>query len=350
MRSSAARAPRARLEASAAAEARDAFALDVRTGLARRQKTVPCKYLYDELGSALFEAITLLPEYGVTRAEEALLRAEALDIVQALVPGVMVAELGSGGGKKTSTILEAILSYQAEVAYHPIDISAGALETCRLRIGAMPGVRLGGIEALYLDGLGRLAAERDEWPPLLVLFLGSNIGNFDFSEARDFLSSVRGKLRPGDALLVGADLRKPEAQLQAAYDDETGVTAAFNLNLLGRINRELGGRFDLSTFAHEARWCERESRVEMHLRSTLDQVVAIEQCGVEVAFRAGETIWTESSYKLDPPQLDALAVSTGFTVAGRWRSSGWAFMETLWVVPQQAASAADSRSRPIEKS
>jgi dimethylhistidine N-methyltransferase len=333
MESSDARAVLAGSDETSAMDAREAFARDVRAGLGAAQKSIPCKYLYDELGSALFEAITLLPEYGVTRAEESLLREVAGDIARALVPGVMVAELGSGGGKKTSAILDAILAFQAEVAYHPIDISAAALETCRLRIGATPGVRVRGVEGVYLDGLRQLAAERAPWPPMLVLFLGSNIGNFDRAEACAFLTSVRGCLRPGDALLVGADLRKPTGQLLAAYDDRAGVTAAFNVNLLGRINRELGGDFDLRSFRHEARWSERESRVEMHLRSLAEQAVTVERCGMRVSFRAGETIWTESSYKFDPVELESLAAAAGFEVAARWTSPGWAFAESLWVVP-----------------
>lgn len=308
------------------------FAADVRDGLSRAQKTIPCKYLYDELGSALFEAITVLPEYPVTRTEEALLNANARHVAEALVPGVSVVELGSGGGKKTGAILEAILAFQAEVAYRPIDISPAALEACRLRLGAMPGVQVRGVEGLYLDGLRRLAVERDPWPPMLVLFLGSNIGNFDVREATAFLRGVRGCLRAGDSLLVGADLRKPVQRLLAAYDDGAGVTSAFNLNLLGRINRELGGRFDLRSFRHEARWCESESRVEMHLVSLVEQVVRVAACDMDVAFAAGESIWTESSYKFDPPQLDHLAAACGFTPVARWTSAEWPFAECLWVV------------------
>lgn len=318
--------------ADLASAAPEGFVQDVRLGLSHPQKTIPCKYLYDELGSALFDAITLLPEYPVTRTEEKLLRDQAGAIAASLVPGVMVAELGSGSGKKTSAILEAILRFQAEVAYHPIDISRAALDTCRLRLGAIPGVNVRGVEGLYLEGLRAIDAVRDPWPPMLVLFLGSNIGNFDASEARAFLRALRECLRPGDALLVGADLRKPARQLLAAYDDEAGVTAAFNLNLLGRINRELGGRFNLRSFRHEARWCDRESRVEMHLVSLADQVVRIAGCGIDVPFTAGETIWTESSYKFDAGQLDALAAEAGFQPMARWTSEGWAFAESLWGV------------------
>jgi dimethylhistidine N-methyltransferase len=334
-------APNTRLKSDATTVATDTavpggpagqFAADVRHGLSRAQKTIPCKYLYDELGSALFEAITVLPEYPVTRAEETLLNANARNVAEALVPGVIVAELGSGGGKKTGAILDAILGFQADVAYHPIDISPAALDACRLRLGAMPGVSVRGVEGLYLDGLRRLAADRDPWPPMLVLFLGSNIGNFDAREALAFLRGVRDCLRPGDSLLVGADLRKPVERLLAAYDDEAGVTSAFNLNLLGRVNRELGGNFDLRSFRHEARWCESESRVEMHLVSLVDQVVRIAACDMDVEFAAGESIWTESSYKFDPAQLDDLAAACGFGPVARWTSEAWPFAECLWVV------------------
>ncbi len=308
------------------------FADEVAAGLSRPQKTLPCKYLYDEVGSALFEAITLLPEYGVTRAEERLLQQQATGIAEALVPGVVVAELGSGSGRKTKAVLDALLSYQSEITYHPIDISRAALETCGLRIGATPRVHVRGVEGQYLDGLRQLGVAREAWPPMLVLFLGSNIGNFDRAEAHRFLSDVRACLRPGDALLVGADLRKSVDQLQAAYDDPAGVTAAFNLNLLARVNRELGADFDVRAFRHEARWCETESRVEMHLRSLTNQVVDIRRAGCRAGFRAGETIWTESSYKFRVEDLDALAAGAGFSVVGRWTSEGWAFAESLWVI------------------
>jgi L-histidine N-alpha-methyltransferase len=309
------------------------FAEDVRAGLTARQKTLPCKYLYDALGSALFDAITLLPEYPVTRAEEAVLTAHAGNIARALVPGVMVAELGSGDGRKTRMLLQAILRYQADLAYYPIDISRAALERCRVTLETLPGVHVRVSEGLYLDGLARLEASRDPWPPLLVLFLGSNIGNFDSTEAAIFLGHVRASLRTGDALLVGADLRKPVERLIAAYDDPAGVTAAFNLNLLGRINRELGGHFDLRTFRHEARWCEAASRMEMHLVSLTDQVVSIDACGQDIEFRAGESIWTESSYKFDPQQLEALLWSADFTPIAAWTDKENSFAELLCLVP-----------------
>jgi len=317
---------------AAASPATSRFALDVGRGLAASPRRLPCQYLYDDLGSALFEAITLLPEYGVTRAEEALLRACAPAIAQRLVPGVTVAELGSGGGRKTASVLEAILAYQAEVAYRPIDISAAALTTCAQRMHQLPGVRVRGIEGLYLDGLRRIAEERADWPPLLILFLGSNLGNFDTLEAVRFLAGVRECMRPGDALLVGTDLRKPASRLLAAYDDPAGVTAAFNLNLLGRINRELGGTFDLRSFRHQARWCEAASRVEMHLVSTAAQEVTIAACRLAVPFSVGETIWTESSYKYDESSLHALADASGFVAAGRWIEHDWGFAESLWRV------------------
>ena len=308
------------------------FAAEVSAGLSRCPKTLPCRYLYDDLGSALFEAITHLPQYGLTRAEESLLAVTADRIAEALVPGVLVAELGSGSGRKTALILDAILGLQREVTYCPIDISAGALETCRRRLGLMPGVEVRAVEGEFLDGLGRLNQDRRPWPPMLVLFLGSNIGNFDRGQALAFLGGVRRHLRPGDALLVGADLRKPVPQLLAAYDDPIGVTAAFNLNLLLRINRQLGGTFDPRLFRHEARWSAEHSRVEMHLRSVEDQVVTIGWPAASVRFRAGETIWTESSYKFAPHDLDDLARRAGFSPAARWQSDGWAFAESLWMV------------------
>lgn len=308
------------------------FAEDVLAGLSQHPKTLPCKYLYDDLGSALFEAITHLPEYGLTRAEESLLAANAERIATILVPGVLVTELGSGGGRKTAIVLEAILRFQRDVTYCPIDISPGALEACRRRLASEPGVEVRTIEAEFLDGLAELDRNRQPWPPMLVLFLGSNIGNFDRGQALAFLSRVRRHMRPGDSLLLGADLQKAAEQLIAAYDDPLGVTAAFNLNLLARINRELGGTFDARRFRHEARWSAEHSRVEMHLRSMEEQVVTIGRAAATVRFCAGETIWTESSYKFTPRDLDELAVASSFLPIMSWQSEGWAFAESLWIV------------------
>ena len=226
-----------------AQHSRPDLAGDVRAGLLRPgQKELPSKYLYDEVGSALFEVISVLPEYGLTRADERLLRRHASDIVARLKPHVLVAELGSGSGKKTRWLLEALTRRQ-RTTYCPIELSPTALARCETELGQIEYVSIVGFERPYLDGLLAAASRRQKDDHLLVLFLGSTIGNFDRDAAERFLAEVRRILYPGDALLLGTDLEKPLPQLLAAYDDPLGVTAAFNLNLLARINRELGRRF-----------------------------------------------------------------------------------------------------------
>ncbi len=307
------------------------LAQDVERGLScKGQKFLPSQYLYDELGSILFDAITALPEYGLTRADSRLLRTHAAEIV-AKIPGpqLNIAELGSGTGAKTSYILRAAAQVTSEVIYQPIDISETAVQQCAKAMDAIEGVTVQPQTATYLDGLQKVTSHRDPRRPLLVLFLGSTIGNFDFAAARAFLLSVRALLQPGDGLLLGTDLIKPLPQMLAAYDDPTGVTAAFNLNLLGRINRELDANFNLRHFSHEARFNEEESRIEMHLRSKSAQTVAVAALDRHFLFRAGETIWTEGSYKFRRTEIDAMAKASGFAVSGQWVDQEWPFAETL---------------------
>src|ERR1700716_3692114 len=249
------------------------FSADVRESLTKAgQRELPSKYLYDEVGSALFEAICVLPEYGLTRADARLLEKHAAEIVERLPFPIEVAELGSGSGKKTRWILEA-LSRRQRTYYYPIEISPSALAACEKELGQIDLVSMVGYEQPYLEGLRAVAQGRDEGEHLLVLFLGSTIGNFDRAAGDDFLQEVREILQPGDALLLGTDLEKDIATQLLAYNDPAGVTAAFNLNLLARINRELGADFDLSRFRHEAVWNSTERRIEMHLRSTRRQPV-----------------------------------------------------------------------------
>ena len=308
------------------------LAADVRDGLTRTQKTLPAKYLYDPLGMALFEAITELPEYGLTRAEERILDRHAEEIVARVPADIVVAELGAGSGRKTVRLLDAVLARQEAVTYVPIDLSETAQELCARVIGTRAGVRFQPFIGSYLDGLAHLSATRPHGTPLLLLFLGSSIGNFDEREQGQFLASVRAKLRPGDSFLLGADLQKPVDRLIAAYDDPLGVTAAFNLNVIARINRELGGDFDISGFRHEARWSERHKRVEMHLRSLRPQIVNIPGAGCRIALREGETIWTESSYKFAAADLEGLAAAAGFTEVRQWIDETWPFADVLWRV------------------
>ena len=307
------------------------FASEVRAGLARHgQKELPSKYLYDDVGSALFEVISHLPEYGLTRADERLLRRNAYEIVERVPKPVAVVELGSGSGKKTRWILEA-LSRRQRTSYYPVEISPSALAMCKRELRDIDSISIVGYEREYLDGLREIAADRREGQHILVLFLGSTIGNFDRPAGVKFLSEVREILEAGDSLLLGTDLEKPAAQLVAAYDDELGVTAAFNLNLLARINRELDANFDLSQFAHVAR-INREARsVEMHLRSMRRQSVTIPAADVRVEFREGETIWTESSHKYSTQEIGDMAKDAGFGCAARWIDEEWPFAENLLV-------------------
>src|SRR5580692_7132242 len=246
------------------------FASDVRSGLAKPQKELHSKYLYDELGSSLFEAITHLPEYGLTRADERLLRRHAGDIASLLPSPLAVIELGSGVGQKTRHLLQAM---GGGVRYYPIDVSADALARCERDLADLAEVRP--LVQSYLDGMARATAERQPGESFLVMFLGSTLGNFERKCAITFLRDLHRALLPGDMLLVGADLVKETSRMVVAYDDPTGVTGAFNLNLLGRINRELGGDFHLRRFEHQALWNEEHRRIEMHLRSRVDQTVFI---------------------------------------------------------------------------
>jgi L-histidine N-alpha-methyltransferase len=303
----------------------------VREGLTKPgQKELPSKYLYDEVGSALFEAICVLPEYGLTRADARLLERYAKEIVDRLPSPVHVAELGSGSGKKTRWILEA-LSRRQRTYYYPIEISPSALAACEKELGQIDLVSIVGYEKPYLEGLRAVAQRRDHGEHLLVLFLGSTIGNFDREAGEGFLREVRESLQEGDALLLGTDLEKRVEDQLLAYDDPAGVTSAFNLNLLARINRELGANFDLSRFRHEARWNAAERRIEMHLRSGRRQCVTISAAGLRVMLNEGETIWTESSHKYRLENVVAMAERTGFRCEGQWIDEEWPFAQNLLV-------------------
>jgi L-histidine N-alpha-methyltransferase len=310
----------------------DAFATDVYAGLTRSpQKVLPSKYLYDPLGSALFEVITHLPEYGLTRADDRLIRAHAQDILMRLGPVGTVAELGSGSGHKTRWLLEACARRQP-CTYCPIEISPTALLHCERALSDINGVRVTGIEREYLPGLQHVATLRQgKASSLLVLFLGSTIGNFAQGDAQAFLADVRALLRPGDAMLLGTDLVKPRQQLLEAYDDALGITSAFNLNLLVRINRELGANFDVRQFRHLARFNNDTSAIEMHIQSRLTQTVHIPGAGTSILFEAGETIWTEISRKYQSAEVLEMAAGAGFTCGGQWIDQAWPFAETLLI-------------------
>lgn len=307
----------------------NAFAADVRTGLTARRKTLPPKYFYDELGSQLFEAICALPEYYLTRCETEILRQHAPAIAALLPRPTSIVELGSGSSIKTRFLLQALLARQETLLYQPIDISESMLsQSTRQLLLDYPRLRIQGQVGDYTTGLGRVEREQDG--ALLVLFLGSNIGNYDPREAQQLLSNVRQSLRPGDLLLLGADLKKAPALLEAAYDDALGVTAAFNRNLLVRINRELAADFDLKKFAHRAHYNVEEGRVEMHLVSQEAQEVHLGNLNLSVQFQSGETIHTENSWKFDLEQLRTLAAQSGFTVMQTWLDQAGFFSCNLW--------------------
>jgi dimethylhistidine N-methyltransferase len=306
-----------------------AFATDLRNGLTKSgQKELPSKYLYDEIGSKLFEVISLLPEYGLTRADERLLSCHAREIVDRLPEDTVVAELGSGSGIKTRRILEAFCS-RRPTSYFPIEISPAALAMCSRELADIDSISIVGFEREYLDGLLEVAARRAAGQRILVLFLGSTIGNFDHPADVTFLQEIRRILQTGDALLLGTDLQKPMDQLISAYDDSLGVTAAFNLNLLVRINRELDADFALDRFEHLARFNVDTRSVEMHLRSLCDQHITVAKSGFSFAIRKAETIWTETSHKYSLPEVEALAQKTGFRRAAQWVDAEWPFAETL---------------------
>ncbi|MFZ0880697.1 MAG: L-histidine N(alpha)-methyltransferase [Candidatus Acidiferrales bacterium] len=307
------------------------FAAEVCAGLSKPlQKELPSKYLYDEIGSALFEVICLLPEYGLSRAGARLLRHHSADIIERLPLPVTVAELGSGSGSKTRWILEALAARQP-VKYFPIDISRTALSRCWQELGHLDSVSVVGFERAYLDGLLEVAARRESGERLLVLFLGSTIGNFDRPAGEMFLRQVRRILLPGDALLLATDLEKSVPQLIAAYDDAAQVTAAFNLNILGHINRSLSADFNLAKFEHAVRYNAEERRIEMHLRSRVAQSVTIASAGFSCDLRAGETIWTESSHKYNCQEVTTMGERTGYRCEAQWVDADWPFAQSLFI-------------------
>jgi dimethylhistidine N-methyltransferase len=309
---------------------RSQFAADVCEYLQRTPRQLPSRFFYDDLGSALFEAICRLPWYYIARSESALLARHARDIVRPLSKPISVAELGCGSGEK----LAILVSNAAErfSLIQLIDFSAAALDMARYRLEAL-GIRSAlAHRATYEEGLERMARHRPADASLLVLFLGSNIGNFDPPYARDLLGRIRRVLRQGDALLLGSDLVKPEPELLLAYDDPLQVTAAFNRNLLRRINDELGANFDIDGFSHRAVWNAAEHRVEMHLVSRRRQGVRIPAGSFATSFEPGDWIWTESSYKYEPAQVVEEGLAAGFSRGEQWLDRHARFALTRFTV------------------
>ena len=310
------------------------FAADVQYYLSLAPRQLPSRYFYDELGSALFDAICALPWYGVTRAETRLLAEHGRAILGSLPGLTTIIELGPGSGAKLATLVESGRRGVDRLDLRLVDISPSALDLAARTLAALPNVHIAAYEAPYEAGLVQAAGDTAAGRAL-ALFLGSNIGNFDRPGAEAFLRGVRASLRHGDALLIGADLVKPERDLLLAYDDPLGITGAFNRNLLVRINRELGGNFDVHQFVHRAVWEPGPSRVEMHLVSRIPQRVRIAAAGVEAGddgeftFAEGETIWTESSYKYIPEEIILNLERAGFRLLKQWKDREDGFALTL---------------------
>ncbi|NOT55947.1 MAG: L-histidine N(alpha)-methyltransferase [Deltaproteobacteria bacterium] len=311
------------------------FREDVATGLRRSQKTIPPKYFYDAPGSLLFEQICQQPEYYLTRTEAMILRDHVADVVD-VVGNCTVVELGSGSAVKTRLLFDEYQRREQALHYVPIDISASMLEeSARTLTTIYPRLQIDGLATDYWHGLAALPHAHTR----LVLFLGSNLGNFTLAEQDQLFTQLARTLQRGDYFLIGLDLRKPIAVLEPAYNDAAGVTAAFNLNLLQRMNRELGARFDASTFAHHAFYNMDQHQVEMHLRSTVAQEVRISALEMRVAFDAGETIHTEISRKFEPAEVRAQLASHGFTPRAQWADAREWFLVSLFQYTGAAPTA-----------
>jgi L-histidine N-alpha-methyltransferase len=301
-----------------------------RRGLLRARKRLPPWLLYDDAGSALFEEITRLPEYYLTRTERAILLREAGSMLDAAGGQLEIVELGAGSAIKTRILLEAALSRQPRVRYVPVDVSRAALAQASAELRGLRRLDVQPVVARYPDELGFLGATAAR---RLVLFLGSNIGNYDGPTALALLAGVRRRLAPGDALLIGADRRKSPALLHPAYDDAAGVTARFNKNVLLRLNRDLGANFVPRRFKHVVRWNDRASRVELYLESAVTQRVTIAALGATVDFAARERLHTESSYKLTETKLRQLLTRAGLVPETSWTDERRWFGLTLARVP-----------------
>jgi L-histidine N-alpha-methyltransferase len=310
----------------------EAVAEAVRSGLLRARKTLPAWLLYDDEGSGLFEDITRLPEYYLTRTERAILAHDAGAMIEAAGPPVEIVELGAGSAAKTRLLLEAALAVQARVRYVPVDVSRAAIAQAAAGLRGIRRLDVEPVIARYPEELGFLHHETDR--RRLVVFLGSNIGNYAPPAALKLLTGVRARMHPGDALLIGADRRKSPAIILPAYDDAAGVTARFSKNVLVRLNRELGATFAPARFRHVVRWNDRASRVELFLESAVAQRVTIAALGVKVDFGARERIHTESSYKLTDARMRQLLTRAGFAPERSWTDERRWFGLTLARVPR----------------
>jgi len=297
--------------------AHGATALAARDGLAASPKRLPSWLFYDEAGSALFEQITELPEYYLTRTERCIFEAYAPEILRAAGPSLTLVELGAGTASKTCILIEELLQRQSRALFYPIDVSPTALHEAVNHLGRLfPNLRVNPIVADYTGGveaLTRISGRK------LVLYIGSSIGNFEPDDSIRMLRRIRRNLRPGDVLLLGTDMAKSPKVMVPAYDDAQGVTCEFNKNVLARLNRELGADFDLDRFRHVALWNKRCSRMEMHLESAVAQAVFLPDIDMDVSFAVGERIHTENSYKYTTEMVDAILRDSGFRLEHSWQ-------------------------------
>ncbi len=312
-----------------AVEPPDAFPLAIRSGLRSNPKTLPCRYFYDEQGSRLFEQICDLPEYYLTRTEDVILGDHADAMVNGWLSDPVMVELGSGSSSKTRRLIRASLQAYGSLHYVPIDVSKTILEeSAESLVAEYPELRVTGFAANYRDALAGVVERFDR--PKLFIFLGSSLGNYETDQAVDLLKLLARSMDSSDRLLLGTDLDKAPKTLEAAYDDAQGVTAQFNLNLLTRINRELGGNFDLDRFDHQARYRADLRRVEMHLVSREAQEVTIPGAGLTVRFDAGESIHSENSHKYTLEILEDLAHRSGFEEEAAWTDAESRFRVQRW--------------------
>lgn len=300
-----------------------AFAREVREGLSKQPKAIPAKWIYDERGSKLFEEITELPEYYLTDRERAIFQTHA-DAIAACCPSrTALVELGAGSAEKTRLLLEALVARQGPTIFRPIDISSKALEMARTRFQEDEDIEVHPLQAGFVDGLAELSETSSE--ARLIAFIGSSIGNMSFSAQKELLARIRETMGPEDRFLLGTDMRKDEETMVQAYDDTRGVTAAFTLNVLRRINRELGGRFDLDAFAHEVAFDEEKSAIVTHLVSLRDQSVPIDALETTFDFAEGKRVHIEDAYKYTESMIDELVDHADLARIESWYDDEGAF-------------------------
>ena len=300
----------------------------VRSGLTASPKSIPSRFFYDEKGSLLFEEISKLHEYYLTRSEKEILQENSQHIASHFPDPINMAELGSGSASKTRHLIEAFIETHGKLCYIPVDISRSILEKSSLDlVKDYENIEILALAYEYVEGLQRISKLNNRRK--LILWLGSNIGNLERGEAVSFLRRVRTTMGINDRFLIGIDLRKDRSTLERAYNDIKGVTAEFNKNLLTQINRELGGNFDLNAFQHQVQYDEKSGAVQMYLVSLKDQKIAIQGLDLEIAFESGETIHTENSFKYSLEEIESLASESGYVIDAQWKDQEGSFSENL---------------------